>query len=97
MLIENNRRSPRERTLLPAKIYFNNKQSVFDCIVKDISSGGARLKLVSTLGVPDNFLLFIPSVEKRFHCQVVWNNIGEIGVSFDPLNRPRGKPDLKLV
>ncbi len=97
MLNENNRIAPRKRTLLPAKIYFNNKQSVLDCILKNFSSAGALLKFVSTMGVPDNFLLVIPSAGKQFHCCVVWSNAKEVGVSFDPLNQPQGKPDLRLV
>ncbi len=91
------RRAQRERLLLPAKIIFNNKNSVFDCIVRNVSGRGALLKVVSPLGIPDHFTLFIPGLEKRHFCWIAWRNQTEIGVSFSPLEQNEGSPDLRIV
>ena len=82
MFDADDRRRPRERVLLAAKIEFNKNQSVFDCFVKDLSGGGARLAMASTLGVPDLFTLCVPARNMRQPCRVVWCNEREAGVSF---------------
>ncbi len=87
----------RSQTFLPAKIYFNDKRSVFDCLVKNISSGGARLKISSPMGIPEQFTLFIPSENESSLCWIIWRNMSEIGVSFAPRPRVDGKPALRVV
>jgi PilZ domain len=96
-MLKNLRTEVRQRTLLPAKIVFNNKHSVFDCVVKDFSNSGARLKVASTFGIPDYFTLIIPHYEQRFPAWIVWSTGAEIGVSFSPRPDPEEKPDLQIV
>jgi hypothetical protein len=61
-----------------------------DCMIADISTGGARL-LIQGVDVPDQFYLLI-SGEDGAHreCRVVWRLGGEIGVAFvgAPLREP---------
>ena len=52
----NRRRERRRKTLLSDKVIFNNRRGALDCIVKDLSPGGARIELG---GWP------------KFRCQVV--------------------------
>lgn len=56
---EERRRSPRSRVLQRGQIVYRNGHSVIDCVLLDLSAGGARLKLPSWLGVPDRFELRI--------------------------------------
>jgi hypothetical protein len=53
-----------------------------DCMVTDVSLGGARL-FAGGIEVPDRFHLMIPG-DKGGHreCEVVWRLGGEIGVAF---------------
>jgi len=44
------RRSGRLRTLFGAQIIFNNRTSVIDCAIKNISATGARLVLANRRG-----------------------------------------------
>ena len=53
------RRSKRVRTILGVKIVFNNRMRVRDCVVKNISSSGAKLVVPDTLRVPNEFELYI--------------------------------------
>ena len=54
-----------------------------DCMIADISTGGARLFIDGVVDVPDQFYLLI-SGEDGAHreCRVVWRLGGEVGVSF---------------
>jgi hypothetical protein len=69
------------RVLKGGKIIFRAGFSVIDCIVRDESETGARLRLVTTLGVPDAFQLRIMKAEPR-GVRVVWRNGYELGVEF---------------
>lgn len=57
--VEDRRIHRRARVLKRAKIVFRKGYSVLDCVVLDLSPGGARLKLGALLGVPDHFELRI--------------------------------------
>lgn len=64
------------------KIIFNSRQSVMDCRLRDISSKGARLKFVNTLGTPDEFQLELPGVATSRWVRCAWTKYDEMGVEF---------------
>ncbi|MEQ1576336.1 MAG: PilZ domain-containing protein [Hyphomicrobium sp.] len=70
------------RLLLGGKIIFNNRNSVFDCVVRALSADGAELRMKSTLGVPDAFELRIGPAGEAFQCDIAWRTETEIGVMF---------------
>jgi len=76
------RRSARQRRLNGAKIIFNNNSSVFDCVVRDLSDKGARLKVANPVGIPDFFDLRIDRNGARHRSKVVWRSADYIGVIF---------------
>jgi hypothetical protein len=55
------RTAPRKRTLKKGRIVFNNRRSVIDCTVRNLSDGGALLLVNSLIGIPDSFDLTIDS------------------------------------
>ena len=73
--------SHRKRTFIGAKIVLNGGASVFDCIVRDLSDGGARLALDGALAVPGEFRLSL-SDGRAFDCSVRWRRLNLLGVSF---------------
>jgi len=75
------RRAVRHRVLKGAKIFFNSGNSTISCLVRDQSDAGARLKVDSTLGIPDTFMLQIMA-ENLQACRVMWRANRELGVSF---------------
>src|SRR5215218_11454782 len=81
MMIEQ-RSEPRTRTHLFGRIVFGPNRSVCDCLVSDLSSGGARLSLAYTPGIPEEFELHIPS--RGLVCQVfvTWRLRRAFGVKF---------------
>jgi hypothetical protein len=76
------RANPRQRRLHGAKIVFNNGSSSIDCVVRDISSTGARLDVVSPIGIPEWFDLRMDRDGARYSSQVAWRSGKQIGVMF---------------
>ena len=75
-------REPRTRTLKTAHIVFNDGGSVIDCVVRNLSSGGALLLLPSVFGVPETFELLIDSDGSLRAARTIWKGHGKIGVAF---------------
>jgi len=71
----------RRRSLIGAQIVSNNGFSTLDCLVKDISESGARLKVENTLAVPEKFSLSL-SDGRRFESTVQWRRADMVGVQF---------------
>jgi len=57
-------------------------QSCQDCVVRDISSLGARLAFISTAAIPETFELTVDEAHLRRRCRVVWRSDSQIGVEF---------------
>jgi hypothetical protein len=74
--------SSRQKSFLRGCVYFNNRRSAFDCLIRDISSTGARLIFSGTVSVPDVVDLYIPQKEQTLSAQVQWRHGDEIGVAF---------------
>ena len=75
-------RELRKRTLKTAHIIFNDGSSVIDCIVRNLSSGGALLVLPSVFDVPETFDLFIDSDGSCHATRTVWKGYVQMGVVF---------------
>ena len=66
---------------------FKNAKVVFhttlrDCVVRDLSSLGARLAFVSASYLPDNFSLTFDNARTLRGCRVAWRTGTEVGVEF---------------
>jgi len=80
--LENNRIAPRQRTLKAGTIEFSG--STIDCVVRNISDGGAALEVASPVGIPAEFNLLISGNIAKRPCRVVWVKDKRIGVAFTP-------------
>ncbi len=67
------------KVLQAGKIVLPNG-GVLDCKVRNRSESGALLQLASLSGVPDQFVLQIPSTAEMFAVEIVWRGDHEIGV-----------------
>ena len=76
----------RMRVLKSARIVFNGGYSVFDCRVRNISTGGAMLEMPSLVGIPTHFEIALDSSGTRRPCTVVWRTNTLMGVAFDNAN-----------
>jgi len=72
----------RPRTLKGARIVFNQGFSTIDCVVRNLTQGGARLQIESTSGLPDQFTLIFDSDRRECTCSVRWRKGNALGVQF---------------
>jgi hypothetical protein len=94
MVVNERRVSLRQKSFLQGRIYFNNRRSSIDCLVRDYSEIGARLKFSETATVPEAIELYIPNREEMHRARVEWRSGDEMGVSFgDEMRSPSIAPD----
>ncbi len=79
--MEELRKSPRVRALKGARIVYNNGTSTRDCVIRNMSSGGAKIIVETTMGLPDDFILNFDDGEQHA-CHVRWRKLAKIGVEF---------------
>lgn len=72
----------RHKTFIRGRIYFNNRLSSMDCIVRDFTSHGGRLEFSETIPLPDVFEIYMPNKDEYFHARVEWRKGNHIGVSW---------------
>jgi hypothetical protein len=84
------RNARRQRMLKDAKIITTNERSVIDCVVRDISDTGAKLRCGDQVAVPKEFHLFLPQSRFFREARTVWRRGNEIGIVFtgDQLTPP---------
>jgi hypothetical protein len=75
------RQAGRRRTLKGARIVFNRGRSVINCVVRNLSSTGALLRVDSPVGIPDEFVLTLDDGPSSV-CHVARRTGNEIGVEF---------------
>lgn len=80
-------RERRHRVLKKAIASYNDQKITMDCIVRDLSSSGVKLKLANPLPLPDHFLLEIPMDGIVADCEVRWRRGDELGAVF--IGEPR--------
>jgi hypothetical protein len=81
-VLDEKRRTPRQRTLKGGVIAFNGRFSKVDCIVANLTPEGALLKLDSTDSIPDRIELRLVDEEYRV-CRVIWRRRDRLGVAFE--------------
>ena len=82
MMMVEARRSERVRSLLRARILFNNGASTIDCTIKNISAQGAKIEIVHSLSVPSEFDLEVPQRGRTYRAKMMWRAANSIGVEF---------------
>lgn len=82
------RNSPRVRSFLRGEIIHSNGSSKTECIVRDLSEGGARIEAPPTVTLPEFFDLHIPLRGTMHRAQIIWRHGHELGLQF-------ARPEMK--
>ena len=69
------------RAIKSGKIVFNQRNSVIDCTLRNISATGAMEHITHAVSVPDEFELRWD--DKAQLCTVVWRKMNQFGVRFE--------------
>jgi hypothetical protein len=90
------RKVARQKSFLRGSAHFNNRRSVVDCLIRDISPYGARLIFSEAVTIPDVVELYIPQKEQTLRSHIIWRHGNETGVAFaqtmqlEPAAEPAG-------
>jgi hypothetical protein len=77
------RKSARRWMRRDAQVIFEEHEQLIDCVVHDISNGGARLSFAAPSGVlPRTFTLVLFKNSVQRDCELVWSGRGIVGVKF---------------
>jgi hypothetical protein len=87
--------SPRQRSFLKGRIVFNGGQNSLDCLIRDMSSMGARLELSGSVTLPDRFDLYLPHRDETWRAHLQWRRDGQIGVAFDQIDG--AQPEMPMA
>ena len=82
-MIEDKRKSSRQRLFLRGFVRTPGNDTNIDCIVRDISETGAKLRFRCTPSITDLFELHIPAKQQIVQSKLVWMDDCEVGISFD--------------
>ncbi|MBV9430614.1 MAG: PilZ domain-containing protein [Hyphomicrobiales bacterium] len=52
------------------------------CVIKDLSSGGAKITGLACKNLPDEFMLRISRARGSRKCRVLWRDTDKLGVRF---------------
>lgn len=80
------RREHRGRTYLGGQIAFNNRWCTIDCLVRNVSQGGARLEFPLPVLVPSELDLIVPAKGYSRQVRVIWKHANTLGVAFTDTN-----------
>jgi len=76
------RRTERIKSFLRAQILFNHRMTTVDCLIKNISAGGAKIDVDQTASIPAEFEIYIPQKNKTHKARMIWRDAHAIGVEF---------------
>jgi hypothetical protein len=75
------RKSARSRVFKGAKLILGTS-SLIDCVVRNVTSVGARIHIANTVELPDTFGLTFDGGYTVRPCRIVWRSVIETGVEF---------------
>jgi hypothetical protein len=76
------RRAPRRRIVRAAEITTPSGDEIM-CVLVDISTTGARLRVPPDVIIPDRFRLSVAALSLGKACRLRWRRANEVGVEFD--------------
>ncbi|HEU5016406.1 MAG TPA: PilZ domain-containing protein [Pseudolabrys sp.] len=77
------RKLERQRTFLGAVILSNERASTMECVVRNLSSKGARLSFYETQTIPARFELAINRKKSTHYARIAWRGPTEAGLAFE--------------
>jgi hypothetical protein len=87
----------RKRSFLQGRIFFNNRRSSVDCLIRDISDTGAKLSFSEAVTVPEVMELYVPAKEEMRRVRAQWRSGNDMGIAFDDDEQaPSLVPDLAV-
>lgn len=80
--MQERRQVARTRSLRHGQILLNDRHSVIDCVIRNLSNSGACLEVANVIGIPPAFDLQIDRETTSRQCVAIWYGDNRIGVEF---------------
>jgi two-component system cell cycle response regulator len=77
-----NRRRRRSRVLLHGKIVFDGGKASSDCVIRDLSEHGAKVRLPHEMAVPHQLYLIETRRGVAYAARLTWSRDAELGLEF---------------
>ena len=84
-MIKDKRKSDRQRLFLRGFVRTPHNNATTDCIVRDVSQTGAKLRFRCPPQITELFELHVPAKGQIVQSKVIWVDDCEVGISFDSL------------
>ena len=91
------RQTARLRSLLGAKACYNQRQVTLDCVVRNISEGGALIVVSDAVILPADFELEIARRQCSYQAHIRWRSGTRVGVSFETAAEAPATTSLDLA
>jgi hypothetical protein len=82
--VQERRKHQRLRVFKSVKLVFGNA-SVLDCVVRDLTTVGARLEIPNTIDLPQVFEMTFDGGRSIRSCRLVWRTSSGTGVEFSEI------------
>jgi hypothetical protein len=73
----------RARALLSGKVIVGNGSISADCIIRDLTRNGARVRISRGIGLPEDVALLVIKDGLLFEASVIWRRGDELGLVFN--------------
>ena len=97
VVIPDDRAHPRVETRSKGRLLSLDGRCNYNCVVLDVSEGGARVSAIEFALVPTRVFLLLVKSGDTFECDVRWRREGQVGLAFiDSVPRSMRKALLDL-
>jgi len=76
------RQSPRDKVLYCGVAGINERGSTMDCVVRNISAGGACVELDQAAKLPEEVNLTVARKGRSFLAKMIWRQANRVGLAF---------------
>jgi hypothetical protein len=94
--MQERRKHQRLRLLKSAKLVLG-KASVLDCVVRDLTTVGARIEIPNTIDLPDVFKMTFDGGRSTRPCRLVWRTFSATGLKFLEIGASAGQGSESLM
>jgi hypothetical protein len=92
------RKSTRHRALKAGRVVYGNLSMTLDVIIRDMSEGGARLKVDANANMPGEFYFVVVADQLVAKSRVVWRSAREVGIEYlEPMRNLKEHPDPRVA
>jgi hypothetical protein len=84
------RQSVRDKVIFGGVAEINERGSTMDCVVRNISEGGACVEFDETAKLPDEMSLTIARKGRSFFAKMIWRQADRVGLAFRTMTASGG-------